>query len=77
MAVVQEDIARAITGRCPEPEHSRPMLGFKAPSLFKREEIFLQSFFMLMTIQPFFIASSYSSCVNAPTLVSGRPWAGP
>jgi hypothetical protein len=36
-----------------------------------------QSFFMLMTIQPCFCASSYSGWVKAPTLVLGRPWAGP
>ena len=36
-----------------------------------------QSFFMLMTVQPFFVASSYNAWVKVPTLVSGRPWAGP
>ena len=36
-----------------------------------------QSSFMLMTVQPFFCASSYSACGNVPTLVSGRPFAGP
>ena len=36
-----------------------------------------QSFFMLTTIQPLFLASSSSSCVKVPTLVSGRPSAGP
>ena len=36
-----------------------------------------QSFFMLITVQPFFFASSYSAGVNVPTLVSGRPCAGP
>lgn len=35
-----------------------------------------QSFFMLMTIQPFFCASSYSDCVNMPTLVAGSPCVG-
>jgi len=36
-----------------------------------------QSFFILMTTHPFAFASSYSACVNVPTLLSGRPWAGP
>ncbi len=36
-----------------------------------------QSFFMLMTVQPCFFASSYSAWVKAPTLVSGSPKAGP
>jgi hypothetical protein len=36
-----------------------------------------QSFFMLMTVQLFCFASSYSACVNLPTLVSGSPLAGP
>ena len=36
-----------------------------------------QSSLMLMTVQPFFCASSYSACGNVPTLVSGRPFAGP
>ena len=40
-------------------------------------KICFQSFFMLMTIQPFFFASSYSAWVKVPTLVSGSPWAGP
>src|SRR6516164_11477633 len=35
------------------------------------EKICRQSRFILITIQPFFWASSYSPCVNAPTLVSG------
>ena len=36
-----------------------------------------QSFFMLITVQPFFLASSYSAWVKVPTLVSGSPSAGP
>ena len=36
-----------------------------------------QSFFMLITVQPSFFASSYSAWVKVPTLLSGRPWAGP
>jgi hypothetical protein len=40
-------------------------------------KIRFQSFFMLMTIQPFCFASSYSAWVKVPTLVAGSPWAGP
>src|SRR5262245_9324206 len=36
-----------------------------------------QSFFMLITVQPSFFASSYSACVKVPTLLSGKPSAGP
>src|SRR4029434_2863362 len=36
-----------------------------------------QSFFMLMTVQLFFFASSYSAWVKVPTLVLGSPCAGP
>jgi hypothetical protein len=32
---------------------------------------------MLMTVQPSFLASSYSVCVKVPTLLSGSPFAGP
>ena len=45
--------------------------------LLSKGKITFQSFFMLMTVQPFFVASSYRACVNVPTLVSGRPVAGP
>jgi len=41
------------------------------------EKMRFQSFFMLMTVQPFCFASSYSAWVKVPTLVSGRPCAGP
>jgi 6-phosphofructokinase len=37
----------------------------------------LLSFFMLTTVQLFALASSISDWVNVPTLVSGRPPAGP
>ena len=40
-------------------------------------KIRFQSRFMLITVQPFFFASSYSACVKVPTLLSGRPVAGP
>jgi hypothetical protein len=36
-----------------------------------------QSFFMLMTTQSCFVASSYNAWVKVPTLVSGSPCAGP
>jgi hypothetical protein len=32
---------------------------------------------MLVAIQPFWFASSYSAWVKVPTLVAGHPWAGP
>ena len=41
------------------------------------EKMVFQSFFMLMTVQPFFFASSYSAWVKVPTLVLGSPCAGP
>ena len=44
---------------------------------FSQAKIRFQSFFMLMTNQPFDLASSYSAWVKVPTLVSGSPWAGP
>lgn len=40
---------------------------------YSNEKIFFQSFFMLITVQFFFFASG----VKVPTLVSGRPCAGP
>jgi hypothetical protein len=36
-----------------------------------------QSFFMLMTTQPCFVASSYNAWVKLPILVAGSPSAGP
>jgi hypothetical protein len=44
---------------------------------YSNAKIRFQSFFMLITVQPSFFASSYSACVKVPTLLSGRPWAGP
>ncbi len=44
---------------------------------FSQENICFQSFFMLMTVQPLALASSYNACVKVPTLVSGNPCAGP
>jgi hypothetical protein len=46
-------------------------------SNYSNAKIRFQSFFMLITVQSFFFASSYSSGVNVPTLVSGKPFAGP
>jgi hypothetical protein len=40
-------------------------------------KIVFQSSFMLITTQPRCFASSMSACVNVPTRVSGRPFAGP
>jgi hypothetical protein len=40
-------------------------------------KICFQSFFMLITVQPFALASSYRACGKVPTLVSGNPCAGP
>jgi hypothetical protein len=37
----------------------------------------LQSLFILMTVQLFCLASSYSAWGKVPTLVAGSPWAGP
>jgi len=40
-------------------------------------KIRFQSLFMLITGHPFAFASSYSACVNVPTLLSGNPRTGP
>jgi hypothetical protein len=45
--------------------------------LLLKGEMRFQSFFMLMTTQPCFAASSYRAWVKAPTLLSGSPCAGP
>jgi hypothetical protein len=42
-----------------------------------KEKIRAQSFFMLITIQPFLFASSISDSGKVPNLVSGSPLAGP
>ena len=47
------------------------------PRHFSNEKMAFQSFFMLMTVQLFFFASSYSAWVKVPTLVLGSPCAGP
>src|SRR5215469_11208664 len=49
----------------------------KISGQFSKAKMRFQSFFMLMTVQPFFVASSYNAWVKVPTLVSGSPWAGP
>jgi hypothetical protein len=51
---------------------STPQAPQGAPS---NPKIRFQSFFMLITIQPSFFASSYRSWVKVPTLVSGSPYA--
>ena len=48
-----------------------------APRYSSNENRRFQSFFMLITTQPRFFASSSRAWVNVPTLVSGRPRAGP
>jgi hypothetical protein len=53
--------------RKPSPRHSKAKIG---------KDLF-QSSFMLITIQPFFFASSYSAWVKVPTFVAGSPCAGP
>ena len=45
--------------------------------VFSKPKMRFQSFFMLITVHPSFLASSNSSWVKVPTLVSGRPSAGP
>jgi hypothetical protein len=56
------------------PNSPGPRLADRA---YSNAKIFFQSFFMLMTVQPFFFASSYNAWVKVPTLVSRRPCAGP
>ncbi len=53
------------------------MVCLDAPQLiptshFSHENIFFQSFFMLMTVQPFALASSYKVWLNLPTWVFRR-----
>ncbi len=48
-----------------------------ARAAYSKAKMRFQSVFMLMTVQPFFVASSYSAGVKVPTLVSGRFCAGP
>ena len=50
---------------------------FEEVDYLSNEKMRFQSFFMLITIQPSFVASSYRLCGNVPTFVSGNPWAGP
>ncbi len=42
---------------------------------YSNAKIFFQSFFMLMTVHPFFFASSYSAWLKLPILVGGSPCA--
>ena len=60
----------------PGPRQFVANLG-RSSSRYSKAKIRFQSFFMLMMIQLFFFASSYSACVNVPTLVLGSPSAGP
>ena len=51
--------------------------GLAAAHFAASEKIVFQSFFMLITTQPFAFASSASAWGKVPTLLSGRPFAGP
>jgi hypothetical protein len=57
--------------------HPIPSLGLTiARRTYSNEKVRFQSFFMLITVQPSFFASSYSACVKVPTFVSGsHEWA--
>jgi hypothetical protein len=44
---------------------------------FSNGKIRFQSFFMLITVQPFLFASAIKASEKVPTWVSGRPPAGP
>jgi hypothetical protein len=48
-----------------------------ASTTYCEAKIIFQSFFMLITVQPLVLASSYKAWVKVPTLVSGRLPAGP
>jgi hypothetical protein len=62
---------RRATVGCPVSANKR----HRAP--YSKAKTRFQSFFMLMTIQPFFFASSSSAAAKVPNLLSGRPRAGP
>src|SRR5215204_6564525 len=61
----------------PEVDWSVPTAPLQPRASYSNAKMRFQSFFMLITVQPFFVASSKSAGVKAPTLVSGRPEAGP
>lgn len=50
---------------------------FARPEPHSDVKMRFQSFFMLMTVQPLCSAVSINAWLNVPTLVSGRPSAGP
>src|SRR5215813_13638857 len=56
--------------------HDRSRI-FLSAAYFSKAKIRFQSFFMRITTQPCFIASSYSAWLKVPTFVSGNPSAGP
>ena len=65
-------------GTCPAVERQGQFAGeFVGAGYCSKAKIFFQSFFMLMTVQPCFFAMSYISWLKVPTLVSGKPCAGP
>ena len=49
----------------------------RSTACYSNAKMRFQSFFMLITVQPFFFASSYSAGVKVPTLLSGRPCVDP
>jgi hypothetical protein len=57
------------------PYREHPKLRFS--SFYSNAKIRRQSFFILITVQPLLFASSYNAWVKVPTVVSGRPPAGP
>src|SRR5215831_232607 len=78
-------------GRGPEPARRKLGVSASSPRLartllalgatikahYSNGKTRFQSFFMPITFQPFFFASSSSAGVKVPTLLSGRPCAGP
>ena len=62
---------------CPLRRQRRRNTSAGSENRYSNAKMRLQSFFMLITVQPSFFASSYNACVKVPTLVSGRPCAGP
>ena len=74
--VKRQQRAFKITGLTWIAERSFAWLG-RNRRLTKDYEYRVQSFFMLITTQPCFVASSYSAWVKVPTFVSGSPSAGP
>jgi hypothetical protein len=92
LALLTQSVGRGFAddedqARANEPDHqgigSSPKRSARPAPLAKDEshgakvKTRFQSFFMLMTVQPFLTASSYSAWVKVPILVLGNPRAGP